>query len=84
MRAYRDSITGAEPLAIIHGNVRGKTDVLCRVHDQCLTSEVFGSVKCDCKQQLDYALKEIKEKSPGIIFYLPQEGNYIQFQSPQI
>lgn len=77
MRAYRNNVTGAEPLALIHGNVRGKKAVLCRVHDQCVTSEVFGSVKCDCKQQLDYALNEIKTNSPGIVFYLPQEGRGI-------
>ena len=77
VRAYRDSASGAEPLAIIHGDVSGKDSVVCRVHDQCVTSEVFGSLRCDCKQQLDYALNYIKDACPGIVLYLPQEGRGI-------
>mmetsp|Transcript_518 Transcript_518/g.1279 ORF Transcript_518/g.1279 Transcript_518/m.1279 type:complete len:520 (+) Transcript_518:298-1857(+) len=63
VRAYRNKYTGAEPLAIIHGHVEGQSDVVVRVHDQCLTSEIFGSLKCDCKQQLDFALNFIKGES---------------------
>ncbi|GBG32984.1 Riboflavin biosynthesis protein RibBA [Hondaea fermentalgiana] len=63
VRAYRNPETGAEPLAIIHGNVEGQSNVVVRVHDQCLTSEIFGSLKCDCKQQLDFALNFIKGES---------------------
>ena len=48
-----------------------------RVHDQCMTSEVFGSLRCDCKAQLNYALNEIKEKGAGVVVYLPQEGRGI-------
>lgn len=77
VRAYRDTVTGAEPLALIVGNVEGRKDVVCRVHDQCVTSEVFGSLKCDCKQQLDYALEYIQKHKCGILFYLPQEGRGI-------
>ncbi len=77
VRAYRDDVTGAEPLAMIVGKVEGKEDVVVRVHDQCLTSEVFGSLKCDCKEQLDYALEYIQSTNLGIVLYLPQEGRGI-------
>jgi len=76
VRAYRDNATGAEPLAMIVGNVEGRSEVVVRVHDQCLTSEVFGSLKCDCKEQLDYAQNYIQEHE-GIVLYLPQEGRGI-------
>jgi GTP cyclohydrolase II len=76
VRAYRDAETGAEPLAMIVGDVEGTADVLCRVHDQCQTSEVFGSLRCDCKEQLDTALARI-QKEGGIVLYLPQEGRGI-------
>lgn len=77
MRAYRDKLTGEEPLAMVVGNVEGTSDVICRVHDQCQTSEVFGSLRCDCKEQLDYALKHIQEVGHGMVLYLPQEGRGI-------
>lgn len=70
MRAYRD-IDGSEPIAIINGF---GSQMTCRVHDQCFTSEVLGSKKCDCKAQLDYSLKYIQNNPPGMVIYLPQEG----------
>lgn len=76
VRAYRDPLTGAEPLAMIVGDVEGQAGVLCRVHDQCQTSEVFGSLKCDCKEQLDTSLQKIQQQG-GMILYLPQEGRGI-------
>jgi GTP cyclohydrolase II len=77
VRAYRDHIDGSEPLAIIAGQVNGSSGVLVRAHDQCLTSEVFSSLKCDCADQLDLALKTIKKNGQGVILYLPQEGRGI-------
>ena len=77
VRAYRDHEDGSEPLAIVHGTVEHGQDILLRVHDQCLTSEVFGSLKCDCADQLDYALNEIQRDGPGLVIYLPQEGRGI-------
>eukprot|EP00510_Aplanochytrium_minuta_P003171 CAMPEP_0184021462 /NCGR_PEP_ID=MMETSP0954-20121128/9945_1 /TAXON_ID=627963 /ORGANISM="Aplanochytrium sp, Strain PBS07" /LENGTH=272 /DNA_ID=CAMNT_0026303491 /DNA_START=606 /DNA_END=1424 /DNA_ORIENTATION=+ len=77
VRAYRDPVTGAEPLALIVGDIEGQKDVVCRVHDQCVTSEVLGSLRCDCKQQLDMAMNYIQEKGAGVVFYLPQEGRGI-------
>ena len=58
-----------EHVAMVAGDVVGD-DVLCRVHSECLTSEVFGSVKCDCKQQLDRALDLIARRGRGVVIYL--------------
>jgi GTP cyclohydrolase II len=66
-----------EPVAIVAGDVRGKRGVLVRVHSECLTSEVFGSLKCDCKQQLEAAQAEIARRGEGAILYLRQEGRGI-------
>ena len=74
VRAYRNNIDGSEPIAIIFGDVQGKSDVICRVHDQCFTSEVLHSLKCDCQAQLEYALRYIRENASGMVIYLPQEG----------
>jgi GTP cyclohydrolase II len=71
-RAYRHR--GKEFLAVVKGNVSGKSGVLVRVHDACLTSEAFGSVKCDCSQQLDLAMMMVAEAGEGVVMHLPQEG----------
>lgn len=60
---------GLEHVAMVAGDPRG-ADVLCRVHSECLTSEVFGSVKCECKQQLDRALDLIARRGRGVVIYL--------------
>lgn len=67
---------GIEHVAMIAGDVAGE-EVLCRVHSECLTSEVFGSTKCDCKQQLDRALDLIARNGRGLVLYLRQEGRGI-------
>lgn len=72
---YREQ-SGTEHVAMVAGDVDGD-DVLCRVHSECLTSEVFGSVKCDCKQQLDRALDLIARRGRGVVVYLRQEGRGI-------
>lgn len=80
VRSYKKSCRTAtfpDALAIISGVVEGKTSVLVRVHDQCATSEVFGSLKCDCKDQLDHALEAIRDGYCGIVIYLQQEGRGI-------
>jgi 3,4-dihydroxy 2-butanone 4-phosphate synthase / GTP cyclohydrolase II len=76
VRAYRDAKDGSEPVALVSGRVEGRTGVLVRVHDECLTSEVFGSLRCDCKEQLDSALDLIHEHD-GVVIYLRQEGRGI-------
>ena len=65
-----------EPIVVIHGDVSGAENVIVRVHDQCLTSEVFGSRRCDCREQLHESLKLIR-KETGVVIYLQQEGRGI-------
>ena len=55
--------------------------LLCRVHSQCLTGESFGSLRCDCKDQLDASLKMIQEQGAGAVFYLEQEGRGIGLEN---
>lgn len=78
VRAYRSrgSLRESEAIAMVSGKVEGVRDVPVRVHDQCFTSEVFGSLKCDCREQLDYAKGYIKAHG-GVVIYLPQEGRGI-------
>ena len=69
---------GQEPhLALIAGDLRGHEPVLCRVHSECLTGDVFGSARCDCGEQLDRALRAIAEEGRGVLLYLRQEGRGI-------
>jgi 3,4-dihydroxy-2-butanone 4-phosphate synthase/GTP cyclohydrolase II len=65
-----------EPIVIVSGDVRGKENVVVRVHDQCFTSEVFGSMRCDCKDQLKESLNLIRREG-GVVIYLQQEGRGI-------
>ena len=64
-------------LAIVYGKVHGESDLPVRVHSECLTGEVLGSLKCDCKPQLDSALEFIKKAGRGLVVYLRQEGRGI-------
>ena len=64
-------------VAIVMGEVRGERDVLVRVHSECLTSEVFGSLKCDCRDQLEAAQRSIAAAGRGVVLYLRQEGRGI-------
>ena len=66
-----------EHVALVYGDVGGASEVPIRVHSECITSEVFGSLKCDCKEQLDHALDEIVKRGAGAVFYLRQEGRGI-------
>lgn len=69
---------GVEHVAMIAGDdLSGDEPVLCRVHSECLTSEVLGSLKCDCKLQLDAALSRIAEEGRGVVLYMRQEGRGI-------
>ena len=68
---------GKEHVALVMGDVRGADDVLCRVHSECLTGEVFHSLRCDCREQLERALRAISEEGRGVLVYLRQEGRGI-------
>ena len=65
-----------EPVVIYKGNLRGSTEAVVRVHDQCYTSEVLGSMRCDCREQLELALDYIQQHG-GLVVYMPQEGRGI-------
>src|SRR5215472_2743717 len=66
-----------EHVALVFGAVGGQGGVLVRVHSECMTSEVFGSLKCDCKEQLDAAMAEVARRGAGAVLYLRQEGRGI-------
>jgi len=72
---YRDGAD--EHVAMVHGNVAGQSDVLARVHSECLTGESFGSLRCDCRAQLDLAFERITDEGLGVVVYLRQEGRGI-------
>jgi 3,4-dihydroxy 2-butanone 4-phosphate synthase/GTP cyclohydrolase II len=74
--AYRDAATGLDHVALLRGDVAG-ADVLVRVHSECLTGDTFGSMRCDCGEQLHEALRLIAERDRGILLYLKQEGRGI-------
>jgi GTP cyclohydrolase II/3,4-dihydroxy 2-butanone 4-phosphate synthase/GTP cyclohydrolase II len=74
---YRESATGLEHVAIVKGDVRGKARVPVRVHSECLTGEVLHSLKCDCREQLDYAMRHVADEEHGAVLYLRQEGRGI-------
>jgi 3,4-dihydroxy 2-butanone 4-phosphate synthase / GTP cyclohydrolase II len=79
--AYVDTITGEEHVALVKGDpaaaaTRGEP-VLVRMHSKCLTGDTFGSLRCDCGQQLHWALREIEEAGTGVLVYLHQEGRGI-------
>lgn len=74
---YREAGTPHEHCAIVVGELTGRDQVLARVHSECFTGEVLHSLKCDCRQQLDYALRAIMEEGRGLVMYLRQEGRGI-------
>jgi 3,4-dihydroxy 2-butanone 4-phosphate synthase/GTP cyclohydrolase II len=67
---YRDVIEGREHLALVRGDVRGAADVLVRVHSECVTGDLFGSLRCDCGAQLDGALARVASEGRGVVVYL--------------
>jgi GTP cyclohydrolase II len=66
-----------EAVALVRGNLKGRTAPLVRVHSQCLTGDVLTSLRCDCRAQLELSLKQIGKAPSGILIYLPQEGRGI-------
>jgi 3,4-dihydroxy 2-butanone 4-phosphate synthase/GTP cyclohydrolase II len=75
--AYRETLTGKYHVALVMGEVDGAENVLVRVHSECLTGDVFHSLRCDCGEQLDYALGRIAEEKRGVLLYMSQEGRGI-------
>jgi 3,4-dihydroxy 2-butanone 4-phosphate synthase/GTP cyclohydrolase II len=75
--AYEDDLTGDVHVALVKGKVEGEKDVLVRVHSECLTGDVFGSLRCDCGEQLACAMEKINFSGRGVILYMRQEGRGI-------
>jgi 3,4-dihydroxy 2-butanone 4-phosphate synthase/GTP cyclohydrolase II len=75
--AFREKLTGKHHLALVKGDVDGVRDVLVRVHSECLTGDVFHSIRCDCGEQLDQALTRIGAEERGVLLYMAQEGRGI-------
>jgi 3,4-dihydroxy 2-butanone 4-phosphate synthase/GTP cyclohydrolase II len=75
--AFKELLTGKLHLALVAGDVDGAEDVLVRVHSECLTGDVFHSLRCDCGEQLELALAQISEEGTGVLLYLAQEGRGI-------
>ena len=77
IHGFVDKITGEHHIALVMGNPSECNDLLVRVHSECLTGDAFGSAKCDCGEQLDFALKAIAKEGCGMLIYLRQEGRGI-------
>jgi len=75
--AYRSDIDADEHLALVMGDTVTDEPILVRVHSQCLTGEVFGSLRCDCGEQINLAMKSIAEEGRGVLLYMRQEGRGI-------
>lgn len=74
---YVNQENGEHHVALIKGDISNGEPVLCRVHSECLTGDVFGSMRCDCGEQLAEALRRIEERGRGVLLYLRQEGRGI-------
>ncbi len=75
--AFRERLTGKHHLALVRGDVEGAENVLVRVHSECLTGDVFHSLRCDCGDQLETALARIAAEERGVLLYMAQEGRGI-------
>ena len=74
---YVNNITGEHHVALVKGDIGNGEDVLCRVHSECLTGDVFGSLRCDCGLQLQQAMRQVEEEGRGVVLYMRQEGRGI-------
>ena len=74
---YVNKLNGEHHVALVKGEVGEGENLLCRVHSECLTGDTFGSLRCDCGQQLHAAMRQIEEEGRGILLYMRQEGRGI-------
>jgi 3,4-dihydroxy 2-butanone 4-phosphate synthase/GTP cyclohydrolase II len=74
---YRSLLDNEEHVALVKGDIDGAENVLVRVHSECLTGDVFGSMRCDCGEQLYHAMRMIEEDGKGVLLYMSQEGRGI-------
>jgi 3,4-dihydroxy 2-butanone 4-phosphate synthase/GTP cyclohydrolase II len=75
--AFRETMTGKHHVALVKGETNGRENVLVRVHSECLTGDVFHSLRCDCGEQLELALRQISAEECGVLLYMAQEGRGI-------
>src|SRR5512140_682022 len=75
--AFWNNRDGKEHVALVHGDVMGAEDVPTRLHSECLTGDVMGSLRCDCRDQLEAALRDLGSRERGLLLYLRQEGRGI-------
>jgi 3,4-dihydroxy 2-butanone 4-phosphate synthase / GTP cyclohydrolase II len=75
--AFRETLTGKHHVALVRGEVEQAENVLVRVHSECLTGDVFHSLRCDCGEQLELAMARIAEEEQGVLLYMAQEGRGI-------
>jgi len=75
--AYKSSVDTTEHIVMVKGDVTGKESVLVRVHSECLTGDVFKSLRCDCGEQIELAMQKINEEGRGVFLYMRQEGRGI-------
>lgn len=75
--SYVNKLNGEHHVALVKGDIGDGTDILCRVHSECLTGDAFGSLRCDCGQQFAAAMTQIEEAGRGILLYMRQEGRGI-------
>ena len=77
LHLYTSIVDGLEHVALVKGDVKGKEDVLVRMHSECLTGDVFGSRRCDCGSQFKTAMQLVADKGEGVVVYMRQEGRGI-------
>jgi 3,4-dihydroxy 2-butanone 4-phosphate synthase/GTP cyclohydrolase II len=79
--AYKSVVDAAEHVALVKGDISNNEPVLVRVHSECLTGDVFGSLRCDCGAQIEMALQSIAKEDRGVFLYMRQEGRGIGFHN---
>ena len=79
--AYKSDIDPDEHLALVLGDITSEEPVLARVHSECLTGDVFGSLRCDCGEQISLAMQMITEEGRGVLLYMRQEGRGVGFHN---
>jgi 3,4-dihydroxy 2-butanone 4-phosphate synthase/GTP cyclohydrolase II len=79
--AYKSAVDAAEHVALVKGDISTDEPVLVRVHSECLTGDVFGSLRCDCGTQIQMALESIAKEDRGVFLYMRQEGRGIGFHN---
>jgi len=79
--AYKSAVDAAEHIALVKGDISSDEPVLVRVHSECLTGDVFGSLRCDCGVQIEMALQRIAKEDRGVFLYMRQEGRGIGFHN---